>query len=72
MAMAPEQVGIGIRRFFTQQGTNPYDTVEWERRDARIQNWKDGTDAFFQPGVEFPTTWSVNATNIVEIERAHV
>jgi ribonucleoside-diphosphate reductase alpha chain len=65
MAMAPEQVGIGIRRFFTQQGTNPYDTVEWERRDARIQNWKDGTDAFFQPGVEFPTTWSVNATNIV-------
>ena len=65
MAMAPEQVGIGIRRFFTQPGTNPYDTVEWERRDARIQNWKDGTDAFFQPGVEFPTTWSVNATNIV-------
>ena len=23
------------------------------------------SDAFFQPGVEFPTTWSVNATNIV-------
>jgi ribonucleoside-diphosphate reductase alpha chain len=65
MAMAPEQVGIGIRRFFTTADRDPYDTVEWERRDARIQNYKDGTDAFFQPEVEFPTTWSVNATNIV-------
>ena len=34
-------------------------------RDARITNYKDGTDAFFQPDVEFPTTWSLNATNIV-------
>ncbi len=44
---------------------DPYDTVEWERRDARIPNYKDGGDAFFQAGVEFPTTWSLNATNIV-------
>ena len=65
MAMAPEQVGIGIRRYFTEPGQDPHATVEWERRDARIQNYKDGTDAFAQPDVEFPTTWSVNATNIV-------
>ena len=65
MAKAPQQLGIGIRRHFTSRGTHPYDTVEWERRDARIPNFKDGSDAFFQPGVEFPTTWSVNATNIV-------
>ena len=65
MAMAPEQVGIGIRRYFTEPGTHPYDMVEWERRDARIQNYKDGTDAFFQPDVEFPASWSQNATNIV-------
>jgi len=65
MAMAPEQVGIGIRRYFTTADRHPYDTVEWERRDARIPNHKDGTDAFAQPGVEFPTTWSLNATNIV-------
>src|SRR5262249_6742701 len=65
MAMAPEQVGIGIRRFFTAPDTHPYDMVEWERREARIQNYKDGTDAFFQPDVEFPVTWSQNATNIV-------
>jgi ribonucleoside-diphosphate reductase alpha chain len=65
MAMAPQQLGIGIGRRFTRPGVDPYDTVEWERRDARIQNYKDGGDAFFQPGVEFPTTWSLNATNIV-------
>jgi adenosylcobalamin-dependent ribonucleoside-diphosphate reductase len=65
MAMAPDQVGIGIRRHFTRAGEHPYDSVEWERRDARIPNYKSGGDAFFQPGVEFPVTWSQNATNIV-------
>jgi ribonucleoside-diphosphate reductase alpha chain len=65
MAMAPEQIGIGIQRRFTRRGVHPYDTVAWEVRDARIPNYKDGGDAFFQPGVEFPVTWSQNATNIV-------
>src|SRR5918994_853484 len=65
MAMAPEQMGIGIRRHFTQPGTHPYDTLEWERREARIPNYRDGTDAFYQPDVEFPVSWSQNATNIV-------
>ena len=65
MAMAPHQLGIGIRRHFTTAGEHPYESVEWERRDARIPNYKDGTDAFFQAGVEFPVTWSQNATNIV-------
>ena len=65
MAMAPQQLGIGIDRRFTRPGVDPYDTVEWERRDSRIQNYKDGGDAFFQADVEFPTTWSLNATNIV-------
>ncbi len=65
MAVAPEQIGIGIGRYFTEPGTHPYDMVAWERREARIPNFKDGTDAFLQPDVEFPTTWSQNATNIV-------
>jgi ribonucleoside-diphosphate reductase alpha chain len=65
MAMAPEQMGIGIRRFFTEAGTHPYETIEWEHREARIPNYRDGTDAFFQPDVEFPVSWSQNATNIV-------
>src|SRR5690606_21249770 len=33
--------------------------------DARITNWKDGSVAFEQTDVEFPTSWSQNATNIV-------
>ena len=65
MALAPEQAGIGIRRHFTTDGIDPYDEVTWERRDARITNFQDGSVAFEQLGVEFPTTWSVNATNIV-------
>jgi ribonucleoside-diphosphate reductase alpha chain len=65
MALAPEQAGIGIRRHYTTEGVHPYDMVEWERRDARITNFRDGSVAFEQIGVEFPTTWSLNATNIV-------
>jgi hypothetical protein len=65
MALAPQQAGIGIGRHFTTEGTHPYDELTWERRDARITNWADGSVAFEQLGVEFPTTWSVNATNIV-------
>ncbi|MFZ9630268.1 MAG: vitamin B12-dependent ribonucleotide reductase, partial [Ilumatobacteraceae bacterium] len=65
MSLAPDRLAIGIRRHFTTPGVHPYDEVVWERRDARISNWKDGTVAFEQLGVEFPTTWSLNATNIV-------
>ncbi len=70
MAIAPEHSfdtigGIGIRRYFTTEGVHPYDTVTWERRDARISNWKTGEVAFEQLGVEVPSTWSLNATNIL-------
>ncbi len=65
MSLAPERLRIGINRFFTVAGVSPHDEVVWERRDARIANWKDGTVAFEQPAVEFPTSWSVNSTNIV-------
>ena len=65
MAMAPEQTGIGIRRHYTAPDVDPYDEVLWERRDARITNFRDGTVAFEQTGVEFPVSWSQNATNIV-------
>ena len=65
MALASEQVGIGIRRHFTRAGEDPYAAVTWERRDAKIAHLLDGTVAFEQPGVEFPAAWSLNATNIV-------
>ena len=65
MAIAPQRVGIGIRRHFTTAGTHPYDDIVWERRDARITNYRDGSVAFEQLGVEVPETWSLNATNIL-------
>ncbi|HZY06958.1 MAG TPA: hypothetical protein VFE69_04400, partial [Ilumatobacteraceae bacterium] len=65
MSLAPERSAIGITRHFTSPGVRPYDQVEWERRDARISNWKDGSVAFEQLDVEFPVGWSLNATNIV-------
>src|SRR6185312_3087010 len=54
---------LTIRRKFTSAGVHPFDSVEWELRDARIGH--GGKVAFEQEGVEFPRTWSQNATNIV-------
>ena len=54
---------LSIRRFFTTPGTHPYDEVEWELRDARIGH--GDKVAFEQRDVEFPKSWSQNATNIV-------
>jgi ribonucleoside-diphosphate reductase alpha chain len=54
---------LSIRRRFTTPGVHPFDTVEWELRDARIGH--GGKVAFEQADVEFPSTWSQNATNIV-------
>src|SRR3982074_205692 len=54
---------LSIERFFTTAETHPFDAVEWELRDARIGH--GDRVAFEQLGVEFPKTWSQNATNIV-------
>ena len=65
MAIAPQRTGIGLRRHFTTSDVHPYDEVVWERRDARITNYRDNVVAFEQLGVEVPAEWSVNATNIL-------
>ena len=65
MSLAPDRLAIGIRRHYTTPGVHPYDQVVWEKRDARISNWKDGSVAFEQLGVEFPEGWSATASNIV-------
>src|SRR5262249_38267652 len=54
---------LGVRRFFTIPGRDPFDEIEWEVRDALIPG-KSGP-AFEQRGVEFPKFWSQTATNIV-------
>jgi ribonucleoside-diphosphate reductase alpha chain len=57
--------GLTFKRFFTQEGRHPFDQVDWETRDAVIPNYKEGGNAFEQRDVEFPRSWSQNATNIV-------
>jgi len=57
--------GLTIERIFTTEGVHPYDDVTWERRDVVQQNWKTGETVFEQRGVEFPDSWSVNASTIV-------
>jgi ribonucleoside-diphosphate reductase alpha chain len=54
---------LSIRRRFTTPGVHPFDTVEWDLRDARIGH--GDKVAFEQADVEFPATWSQNSTNIV-------
>src|SRR4051794_6902741 len=50
--------GLTVERRFTEAGVDPFSTVEWELRSAEVGGFK-------QEGVEFPATWSQNATNIV-------
>jgi len=57
--------GLRFGRTFTQEGVHPYDTLEWEERDAVINDWRTGEISFEQRGVEFPKSWSMNATTIV-------
>src|SRR6201996_4286452 len=55
--------GLSIRRRFTTPEVHPFDAVEWELRDARIGH--GDKISFEQRDVEFPASWSQNATNIV-------
>ncbi len=57
--------GLSFKRYFTNEGVHPFDEVEWDTRDAVIPNFKEGGNAFEQRDVEFPKSWSQNATNIV-------
>ena len=61
----PKVSVLDIERIFTKEGEHPYDTVNWEKRDVVQENWKTGETIFRQEGVEFPATWSSNASTIV-------
>src|SRR3954470_11930147 len=49
---------LRVRRLFTRPGAHPFDELEWELRTAAV-------GSFRQEDVEFPKSWSQNATNIV-------
>ncbi|MGI8407783.1 MAG: vitamin B12-dependent ribonucleotide reductase, partial [Actinomycetota bacterium] len=56
---------LQINRSFTTPSVHPYDELEWESREAVIKNYRTGEVAFEQRDIEFPKSWSQNATNIV-------
>ena len=55
---------LRVERRLTMPGVHPFDTVEWEIRDAVIGNER-GEKVFEQAGVEVPKFWSQTATNVV-------
>jgi ribonucleoside-diphosphate reductase alpha chain len=61
---APTKTGLRIERRFTTAGEDPYDTVEWVRRDSRITN-PDGSVVFEMRDAELPAGWSQVAGDIM-------
>jgi len=62
--------GLRFQRYFSTEGTSPFDSIEWETRDSVISNEK-GEVIFQQRGVEVPASWSPMATNIVVSKYFH-
>jgi ribonucleoside-diphosphate reductase alpha chain len=56
--------GLEFVRYFSQEGIDPFDEIEWDSRSAVIGNEK-GQVVFEQRDVEVPRFWSQQATNIV-------
>jgi len=46
-----ERPGLTFERFFTRQGVDPFETVEWERRDAVISIARSRRSNSFAIGV---------------------
>ncbi|MEJ2110649.1 MAG: hypothetical protein P8Z37_12205 [Acidobacteriota bacterium] len=56
--------GLEFPRHFTKEGSDPYEEIEWEKREISITN-EDGDVLFRQEDVEVPKKWSQTAANIV-------
>jgi ribonucleoside-diphosphate reductase alpha chain len=70
---AARPTGVEIPRFFTRVGEDPFDSVEWEIRTAKISG-ESGQAIFEQTDCEVPKSWSQLATNVVVSKyfRGHV
>ena len=56
--------GVRFERLFSTHGTDPMDTVVYERRSSTITN-PDGSIVFKMEGAEVPSSWSQLATDIL-------
>ena len=59
-----ERQGLAFPRCFSRAGTDPFDEIDWESRNAVIGN-EQGEVVFEQRDAEVPAFWSQQATNIV-------
>src|SRR6476620_9883771 len=64
------RTGLEFTRYYTREGLEPFDAVEWEFRTAAITS-ESGEVIFEQKNVEVPKTWSMTATNIVASKYFH-
>ena len=53
-----------VEAYFCPPDSDPFDTVEWDRRTAHIKD-ENGQILFEQTDCEIPKTWSPLATNVV-------
>jgi ribonucleoside-diphosphate reductase alpha chain len=62
--------GLKLTRFFSTEGTHPFDELQWDLRTASITNER-GEIIFEQKDVEVPQSWSMTATNVVVSKYFH-
>lgn len=64
ISIGSEERGVSFEPVFSTPGTDVFDDIQWETRDAVITN-ESGKIVFEQRGVEIPASWSQMATNVV-------
>jgi len=63
-APTDQKRGMSIERKFTTPGSDPLESVTYEKRKSKISN-TDGSVVFEMEGAEIPESWSQVATDIV-------
>ncbi len=56
--------GLKVERKFTKAGQNPFEKLDWSKRDVEIRNF-DGTVAFSMKDVNLPVNYSQVAANVL-------
>ncbi len=64
MKKTATKAGLKINRFFTHEGVDPLDEVQYEKRDCKITR-TDGSVVFEMKDFEVPADWSQNASDIL-------
>ncbi|UCF65974.1 MAG: vitamin B12-dependent ribonucleotide reductase [bacterium] len=65
-----KKLKMKFKNFFSKTDIHPFDEIEWEKREAIIQNEKKEV-VFKQSDVETPKFWSQLATNVVVSKYFH-